>query len=77
MIDITIGGEERRPPVRRAPDCLKCAHFRVSWDAAFPRCCAVFDLKSREMPSLLVLNATGRNCPAFVVKNGLKDGLRP
>jgi hypothetical protein len=73
MIDIVIGGEERRPRVRRAPDCLKCAYFRVSWDAAFPRACEIFELKSREMPSVLVQNATGRTCPAFQLKDGLRQ----
>ncbi len=55
----------------RAPDCLKCVHFKVSWDPAFPRTCTVFGIKSRNLPSVEVYRATGRHCPAFVRKEGL------
>lgn len=56
----------------RAPDCLKCAHFKVSWDPAFPRTCLTFGIKSRALPSAEVFRATGRHCPAFERKEGLK-----
>jgi hypothetical protein len=52
----------------RAPDCLKCAYFKVSWDPAFPRSCAVFGIKSRNIPSIEVFRATGSHCPSFRVK---------
>ncbi|MFZ4615895.1 MAG: hypothetical protein ACOYM2_06840 [Rectinemataceae bacterium] len=55
----------------RAPDCLKCLHFRVTWDPSFPRSCEVFGIKSRRLPSLEVLGATGRQCPAFELKPGI------
>ncbi|MCP5514668.1 MAG: hypothetical protein H7A26_04300 [Spirochaetales bacterium] len=47
------------------PDCFKCVYFKVTWDERFPRACSVFNIKSRELPSLAVLRNTGRNCPAF------------
>jgi len=56
----------------RAPNCLKCLYFRVSWDPAFPRSCLVFGVKSRSLPSLDVFAATGRHCPSFKLKPGLK-----
>ncbi len=56
----------------RAPDCLKCIHFRITWDPAFPRSCEVFGIKSRRLPSLEVFSATGRHCPVFEQKTGLK-----
>jgi hypothetical protein len=56
----------------RAPDCLKCSHFRVSWDPHFPRSCTVFGVKSRELPSVEVFRATGRHCPAYERKEGVK-----
>lgn len=56
----------------RAPDCLKCLHFRVTWEPQFPRSCEVFGIKSRRLPSLEVFGATGRHCPAFELKPGLK-----
>ena len=49
----------------RAPDCLSCAYFRVTWDADFPRACDVFGIKSRNLPAYEVFAATGRHCPAY------------
>lgn len=49
----------------RAPNCLKCEHFFVTWDVGFPRGCRVFGVKSRRLPSLVVRETTGRHCPAF------------
>ena len=60
------------PP--RAPNCLKCDYFAVSWDPAFPRSCTVFGIKSRQIPSLLVFESTGRHCPAFKLSERLKKG---
>jgi hypothetical protein len=55
-----------------APNCLKCANFRITWEPAFPRSCLVFGVKSRNLPSLDVFAATGRHCPSFELKLGLK-----
>lgn len=56
----------------RAPDCLKCLHFRVTWDPVFPRSCELFGIKCARLPSLEVLAATGRHCPSFELKPGLR-----
>ncbi|TVQ99493.1 MAG: hypothetical protein EA403_12975 [Spirochaetaceae bacterium] len=56
-----LGADSRRG----APNCLKCRHFFVTWDATFPRGCRVFDIKSRELPSHVVFRSTGRHCPSF------------
>jgi hypothetical protein len=53
-------------------NCLKCAHFKITWEAEFPRACELFGFKSRAMPSALVLRSTGQPCPAFRLKEGLK-----
>lgn len=55
----------------RAPNCLKCIHFKVSWDPAFPRICLVFGFKTRNLPSIEVFRATGAHCPVFQRKEGL------
>ena len=47
------------------PDCFRCLYFRVTWDKRYPRACRVFNIKSRVLPSLVVLRNTGHNCPAF------------
>ncbi|MDA8426435.1 MAG: hypothetical protein M0Z80_09890 [Treponema sp.] len=56
----------------RAPNCLKCLYFRVTWDPAFPRSCLVFGIKCRNLPSLEVFASTGHHCPSFRLKPGLK-----
>jgi len=55
-----------------APNCLACVHFRITWEPAFPRSCTVFGIKSAKLPSQEVYAATGRHCPSFERKPGLK-----
>ncbi|HOX32592.1 MAG TPA: hypothetical protein PLB91_09680 [Spirochaetales bacterium] len=55
-----------------APNCLKCLHFRITWEPATPRACLVFGIKGPRLPSLEVFAATGRHCPSFELKPGLK-----
>lgn len=55
----------------KAPNCLRCEHFKVTWDPAFPRSCAVFGIKSKNLPSAEVFAATGLHCPSFSLKPGL------
>jgi hypothetical protein len=64
----TIDRERRT----RAPDCIKCAHFKVTWEPAFPRSCVLFGIKCRNLPSIEVFRATGRHCPSFQQKEGIK-----
>lgn len=56
----------------RAPNCLQCLHFRVTWDKTYPRACDEFGIKTAFMPSHEVFAATGKHCPAFVRKPGLR-----
>lgn len=70
-----VSTEESASP-SRAPDCLVCAYFRVTWDPDFPRACDVFGIKTRQLPSLEVFAATGRHCPAFERKLPV-DRTRP
>jgi len=60
---------EEKGDTHRAPNCLKCVHFKVSWDPLFPYSCVIFAIKSRFMPSLEVFRSTGNNCPSFQKKN--------
>jgi hypothetical protein len=59
-------------PPSRAPNCLKCAYFSITWDPVFPRSCEIFSIKCANMPSWEVFRATGSNCPSFHLKEGLK-----
>ena len=60
------------PVPARAPDCLKCSYFKVTWDPVFPRACEIFGFKTHVLPSHEVFRATGSNCPSFRLKKGLK-----
>ena len=51
-----------------APDCLKCRHFRVTWEPAFPRACALFGIKCRNLPSMEIFLSNGKHCFAFEAK---------
>jgi hypothetical protein len=52
-------------PPTKAPNCLMCRHFLVTWEPDYPRGCEVFGIKTRNMPSSEVFAATGTHCPAF------------
>ena len=66
----TFSAETKTPS--RSPNCLKCAHFKVTWDLTFPRGCEIFSIKSVNLPSHEVFRATGAHCPSFRLKEGLK-----
>ena len=64
-MDAASQDSEKRPvPI----NCLKCVHFKVSWDPSMPYSCEIFEIKSRFMPSLEVFRSTGSNCPSFHMK---------
>ena len=52
----------------RAPDCLRCKHFKVTWEPAFPRSCLLFGIKCRNLPSVEVFLSAGKHCFAFQAK---------
>ncbi|HOX13535.1 MAG TPA: hypothetical protein P5313_04275 [Spirochaetia bacterium] len=66
-------------PPDRAPNCLACRHFIVTWEPAYPRGCEVFGIKSRNLPSAEVFAATGLHCPAFEAIEPMerREGPRP
>lgn len=56
----------------RAPNCVQCVHFRITWDPDFPRACNLFNIKTRSMPSYEVFAANKLHCPSFQRKPGLQ-----
>ncbi|MDR1421142.1 MAG: hypothetical protein LBI86_12275 [Treponema sp.] len=66
-------GTQNRETPDRPPNCVKCAYFRVTWDPAFPRSCAVFGIMSLNLPSAEVFRATGRHCPSFIPREAAKE----
>ena len=57
----------------RAPNCLKCEYYKVTWDRNFPRGCTVFGVKGKDLPSVTVFKATGKHCPSFIKSSRIKD----
>ena len=50
-------------------NCMKCKHFYVTWDQTHPIGCKVFGFKGKELPSVAVRRATGKDCPSFEAKS--------
>lgn len=56
--------------------CQKCSHYYVTWDTRFPNGCRAMNFKSKEMPCVMVLKNSGRECLLFSPKktSGKTDG---
>ncbi|MBN2658205.1 MAG: hypothetical protein JXR86_14190 [Spirochaetales bacterium] len=57
----------------RAPNCLQCEHYYVTWDLSFPRGCKMFGIKAVQFPAVEVKKNTGRDCPSFVKSKRIRD----
>ena len=53
-----------------APACLKCIHYRLTWDARAPYGCRAHGFKSSRNPALVVLESSGLACQLFKRKQG-------
>ncbi|MEK3806810.1 uracil-DNA glycosylase [Bacillus sp. FSL H8-0547] len=49
-------------------NCLKCAHYYVTWDRQFPNGCRAFGFKSAARPSAEVKKSSGENCLKYTLK---------
>ena len=58
-----------------APECLRCVHYEVTWETAFPRACKVFGIKCRNLPSREVFLSTGKHCFTFEERKEPEDPL--
>lgn len=54
-------------------NCIKCVNYQVSWDYGFPHCCKLWGIKSKAVPSKVVLESTGKPCGHFQPKNAGKS----
>ncbi|MDQ1913063.1 uracil-DNA glycosylase [Paenibacillus sp. GD4] len=50
-------------------NCFQCKNFYVTWDPSFPRGCRSYGIKTRELPSAVVLRTTGQPCIGFADKH--------
>ncbi|WP_077215118.1 uracil-DNA glycosylase [Bacillus dakarensis] len=49
-------------------NCFGCRHFYVTWDRNFPKGCKAFGFKTRRLPSMEVLKASGQSCLKYEKK---------
>ncbi|MFS8629776.1 MAG: uracil-DNA glycosylase [Bacillales bacterium] len=49
-------------------NCFQCRYFYVTWDPNFPRGCKAFGFKTKTLPSVEVLRASGQECLKFEPK---------
>jgi hypothetical protein len=53
------------------PNCTKCKHFYITFDQSTPRGCRAYQIKSAQLPSVIVKNANnGAECIGFESKPG-------
>jgi len=55
----------------RAPDCLRCRYFKITWEPSFPHACLLFGVKTRSQPSTEVFLSTGKHCFSFQLNEKL------
>lgn len=49
-------------------NCFNCAYFQVTWDPAYPRGCKAYGVKSKQLPSIVVKQASGLDCMKYMPK---------
>lgn len=54
-------------------NCLNCKHYFITFDSSAPKGCRAYGIKSAQMPSSVVKQAThGGDCLGFELKDRLK-----
>lgn len=50
-------------------NCRGCKYFHITWDKASPYGCKAMGFKSKFMPSIIVVQTTGKACLSFHPKS--------
>ncbi len=50
-------------------NCQKCKYYYITWDSKMPYGCKAFGFKSRQTPSVVVYQSSGKSCQGFEEKN--------
>ncbi len=50
------------------PNCTQCRHFFITYEKGTPYGCRLYQLKSRELPSVIVKMAGAGDCQGFAPK---------
>lgn len=49
-------------------NCRECIHYYITWDTKAPYGCKAMGFKGKQMPSIAVLQSTGKQCLLFKKK---------
>lgn len=50
------------------PHCRNCKHYHITYDPQVPNGCRLFNMKSKQMPHLIVKAQSGDHCMGFKKK---------
>ena len=53
-------------------NCFQCKHFFITWDPKTPKGCRAYGVKSAQIPSVIVAQASAQGCLAFADKAQIK-----
>jgi hypothetical protein len=48
--------------------CHKCKYYYTTWDIYFPYGCKLYEVKSKQLPSIIVSKSIGMPCDKFIEK---------
>jgi hypothetical protein len=46
-------------------DCHQCRHYHITWDKNLPHGCRAMKFKSKLIPSVVVVQSSGKDCLLF------------
>lgn len=50
------------------PNCMKCKYYFITFDQHAPKGCKAYNIKSKQLPSMIVKQASGGECLGFSAK---------
>ena len=56
--------------VDNLPNCIKCLHYYITYDASMPYGCRAMKFKSAKIPAQVVFASSGMHCQLFMMKKG-------
>ena len=57
--------------------CVRCRHYRVTWQPSHPYGCVAHGFKSHRNPALVVFESSGIACQFFEPKSPRSDNKTP
>ncbi len=53
----------------KRPICRHCRFYFITWDQGVPHGCRLYQIKSQQIPSVVVKQASGQECAGFESKD--------